>query len=101
MDLNRDLEIVKRADAEIGLQLNLGKSEVICACSATLNSIMSSLPGAKVVNPKEAVLLASSIGDVTAPTDIIRSKTTMLKRVGDRLQHIFAHGATFLLICLP
>ena len=50
-DLSHDLEIVERVGAEIGLQLNTGKSEIISTCPATIISILSSLPGAKVVHP--------------------------------------------------
>ena len=86
-----------RVGAATGLQLNTGKSEIICACPATRNSILPSLPGAKVVNPNEATLLGSSIGDTASITDILRSKITMLKRMGDRLQHLSAHDAILLL----
>ena len=86
-----------RVGAATGLQLNTGKSEIICACPATRNSILPSLPGAKVVNPNEATLLGSSIGDTASITDILRSKITMLKRMGNRLQHLSAHDAILLL----
>ena len=81
----------------MGLQLNIEKCEIICACPATTTSILSFLPGAKVVSPNEATLLGSSIGDTSSITDILRTKTTMLKRMGDRLQHLSAHDAVLLL----
>ena len=96
-DLSHDLEIVVRKGAAMGLQLNIEKSEIICACPATTTSILSFLPGAKVVSPNEATLLGSSIGDTSSITDILRTKTTMLKRMGDRLQHLSAHDAVLLL----
>ena len=97
VDLSHDLDIVERFGAAMGLQLNAGKSEVICSCPATITSILSSLPGVKVVSPNEATLLGSSIGDTSSITDILRSKTTMLRRMGDRLQHLSAHDAILLL----
>ena len=81
----------------MGLHLNTEKSEIICACPATTTSIQHFLPEAKVVSPNEATLLGSSIGDTSSITDILRTKTTMLKRMGDRLHHLSAHDAVLLL----
>ena len=46
-----DLEEVKRVGAEIGLQLNEGKTELICCNHDTKESLLPFLPGALVVEP--------------------------------------------------
>ena len=94
VDLSHDLEIVERIGAAMGLHLNNEKSEIICACPATTTSIQHLLPEAKVVSPNEATLLGSSIGDTSSITDILRTKTTMLKRM---LHHLSTHDAVLLL----
>ncbi len=79
------------------MQLNTEKSEIICANPDVANSILPSLLGAQVVDPSKATLLGSSIGDVSFISDILRTKTDMLRRMGDRLQHLSAQDALLLL----
>ena len=83
--------------AEIGLQLNREKSEIVCANSDTSNAIQPSLQGAQEVDPAKATLLGSSIGDVSSVSDVLRAKADMLRKMGDRLQHLSAHDAILLL----
>ena len=64
--LRHDLEVVEREGVELGLKLNHLKSEVICSVPDIRNSILSYLPGARVVDPGDATLLGSPIGDVTS-----------------------------------
>ena len=96
-DLMHDLNVVEREGAEIGLQLNREKSEIVCAHPDTVNSILPSLQGAQVVEPAMASLLGSSIGDVSSVSDVLRSKTNMLKKMGERLKKLSAHDAILLL----
>ena len=96
-DLMHDLNVVEREGAEIGLRLNREKSEIVCAHPDTVNSILPSLQGAQVVEPAMASLLGSSIGDVSSVSDVLRSKTNMLKKMGDRLKKLSAHDAILLL----
>jgi len=96
-DLMHDLNVVEREGAEIGLQLNREKSEIVCAHPNTVNSILPSLQGAQVVEPAMASLLGSSIGDVSSVSDVLRSKTNMLKKMGERLKKLSAHDAILLL----
>ena len=83
--------------ARIGLQLNVQKSEIICADSDITGSIQSSLPGALVVEPSSATLLGSPIGDVSSISATLTIKTNMLKRMGERLQCLTAQDALLLL----
>jgi len=77
--------------------LNREKSEIVCAHPDTVNSILPSLQGAQVVEPAMASLLGSSTGDVSSVSDVLRSKTNMLKEMGDRLKKLSAHDAVLLL----
>ena len=92
-----ELEVVEQEGAEVGLRLNKGKSEIICASPDTSDSLLPSLPGAQVVNPANATLLGSSIGDVSSISVILGAKVDMLKRMGVRLQHLSAQDALLLL----
>ena len=47
----RSRGVIEREGAEIGLHLNKGKSEIICANPKNLDPIVSWLPGAKIVDP--------------------------------------------------
>ena len=91
------LEVVKREGARIELQLNVQKSEIICADSDITGSIQSSLPGALVVEPFSATLLGSPIGDVSSISATLTIKTNMLRRMGERLQCLTAQDALLLL----
>ena len=96
-NLRHDLEVVEREGARMGLQLSREKSEIICDDPDTVNSILQFLPGAQIVDPAKATLLGSPVGDVSSISDILMSKTDMLRRMGDRLQLLPAHDAILLL----
>ena len=96
-DLRHDLEEVERVGAEIGLQLNEGKTEIICLNRDTKESLLLSLPGALVVDPQEATLLGSLIGEVSAISSTLKEKTNALKIMGDRLTYLSTHDAILLL----
>ena len=63
-DILHDLEVVLHEGAELGLFLNYQNSEVICDDNDTRAVVLSSLQGAKVVDPINATVLGSSIGGV-------------------------------------
>ena len=56
-DVKHDLEVVVREGAALCLLLNERKSEVICEDMAARDSILSSIPGAQVIDPASASLL--------------------------------------------
>ena len=89
--------VIEREAAELGLLLNHRKSEVICSDMSTRNSILSSFPGASVVEPSEACLLGSPIGDLDCVSSVIDKKVRLLRIMGERFKHLFAHDAIFLL----
>ena len=96
-DLKHDLEVVMQVGELIGLSLNSGKSEVICGNEETAAPFVSLLPNAKHVNPCDASLLGSSVGNIFSINNILEEKTALHKKMGDRLVHLSSHDAILLL----
>ena len=96
-DDKHDLEVVVREGAALGLLLNERKSEVICEDTAARDSILSSIPGAQVIDPAFASLLQSPIGDTDSTSAAISRKTQLLRTMGERFQYVSAHDALLLL----
>ena len=97
IDVLHDLVVIECEAEELGFLLNHRKSEVICSDMSTRNSILSFFPGASVVEPSEACLLGSPIGDLDCVSSVMDEKFRLLRIMGERLQHLFAHYAIFLL----
>ena len=95
--VRRDLEVVNREGAELGLQLNEQKSEVVGANPAAREAVLRYIPGAMEIDPTSAVLLGSPIGDTDSISDAISQKLQLLQTMADRLQHIPSHDALVLL----
>ena len=91
-----DLAVVKEAE-EIGLTLNLSKSEIITRDRVTLDTLLVSLPGARVVDPAHATFLGSPLGDGESVSRAICEKTEALKRVSEKFVTLSAHDALILL----
>ena len=91
-----DLEVVEREGAQIGLLLNMEKSEIICGNPNTIDSILSFLRGALAVESTKAILLESSIGDVQPISDVFTMKIGMLKKMSDRLEQVSSQDAILL-----
>ena len=96
-DVLHDLQSVELAAGEMGLQLNRGKSEVICEDPITREAILCAAPGLRVVSRDHATLLGSPIGSVEGIDEIICAKTKILQDMGDRFRHLHAHDAYCLL----
>eukprot|EP00731_Ephydatia_muelleri_P016930 Em0010g28a len=60
-------------------------------------TVHSALPGIRVVNPADATLLGSPIGDIGSITVAIDAKTAMLKCLHERLHYLTSHDAYLLL----
>ena len=82
---------------DFGLQLNNGKSEVICKNNATLGSILVLIPGLHVTDPAHASLLGAPIGGIDGINKSLTTKTDSLRILGDRLGNLQAHDAFCLL----
>ena len=92
-DLRHDLQVVEKVGEEIGLKLNEEKTEVICRSQEARESLLFSLPGASVVETKEATPLGSPIGGVSTIFTTLRDKVDALKIMGGRLAHLATHDA--------
>ena len=90
-----DFRIVEQSAGELGLQLNLGKTEIICA--DTRDTTLQHVPGLCVVQREHASLLGSRIGTLEGIQDTIHAKKKTLKVLGDRLWCLHAHDALCLL----
>ena len=96
-DVLHDFEVFEQEAAELGLLLNQRKSEVICGDQFTRDTFLASIPEASFIDPADAFLLGSPIGDIGAISDTIDEKVRLLGIMGDRLLHLDAHDAILLL----
>ena len=74
-----DLEVVNRKGADLGLQLNEQKSEVIGANAAAKDDVLSHIPGAMEIDPTSAILLGSPIGDTDSISGAISQEHNSCK----------------------
>ena len=81
----------------MGLELNEGKSEVLCAHTVIRDSVLNAFEGAEMVDPSCASLLGSASGDENSISDAISRKTSLLQTMGECNQHITAHDTLLLL----
>ena len=95
-EILHDLEVIE-SFAEIGLILSNQKSEIICNDPVTRDTIITALPGARVIEPARATLLGSPNGDTGCISDALKDKINALQVMGDRLQYISAHDGILLL----
>ena len=103
-DISNDLVMFKQGAKDVGLQLNLNKCEIISVVPDSQNSILSLLPGSRIVNLSMATLLGSPLGDVPGISSVLTEKTNLLKIMGERLPLLSTHDANLLLrhsIALP
>ena len=77
-----DVQMVKSAAGDMGLQLNHEKLEIICDDPSTRDSMLSAFPGLCVVNHDHASILGSPFGSVEGIEDTISAKTTPLAVMG-------------------
>ena len=58
-DVIRDVLLVERGAAELGLHINRNKTELICDDRVSCEAFLSNVPGVRVVNCSQATLLGS------------------------------------------
>ena len=92
-----DLRRFEDAAEDIGLFLNHRKSEVICSDADIIDSILSISPEFTCVNPSEACLLGSPIGDLQSINKVLNSKHSTLILMGERLTLLHSQDALCLL----
>ena len=103
-DISHELVMFKQGAKDIGLQLNPSNCEIISVAPDSQNSILSPLPGSRVVNLSMTTLLGSQLGDVPGIPSVLTEKTNLLKIMGERLTLLSRHDAYLLLhhsIALP
>ena len=81
----------------MGLNLSLFKCEIITQDNTSLSTILTSLLGAKVVDPVHATLLGSTLGDGKFVANAIGENTATLKGVGEKIVVLPVHDALILL----
>ena len=74
--------------------MNNSKSEIICVDAVVRGTIITALPGAVVVDPANAYLLGSPIGDLGSISTSLDEKTKALSIMGERFS---AHDSLVLL----
>ena len=96
-DVLDDLHTVRNAAEDLGLHLNLTKSEVICVDPRTKDTMLNAAHDLCIVSPEQATLLGSPTGSIESINSAIRTKVNALKITGSRLHHLHAHDAFCLL----
>ena len=76
-DLTHDLRVFQQEAAELGLQLNQRKSEIICNDSLVPSSIQALIPNAAITDPN----IASPIGNIESTSKVIVEKARLLEIV--------------------
>jgi hypothetical protein len=93
--LSADLTTFGEEAGKLGLCLNLQKSELIRL--PEVDNLPSSFRDMKLVQPKDAVLLGSPIGDVSSIDTVIKEKIDSFTTMGERLAYLARHDALLLL----
>ena len=81
-----DLRLIVEMASELSLQLNHCNSEVI----SIMYTIILYIPGARVIDPINATLLGSPLGDVSSISELLFNK------LGSKIQQLFSHDAILL-----
>ena len=92
-----DLQLVEREAAELGLQLNCSKSELICCDSSSRDAILSEAPGLLITSCDQAMLLGSPLGGLEGIGYAIKQKADKLELMGERLGVMQSQDALLLL----
>ena len=92
-----DLQLVEREAAELGLQLNCSKSELICCDSLSRDAILSEAPGLLITSCDQAMLLGTPLGGLEGIGYSIKQKADKLELMGERLRVMQSQDALLLL----
>ena len=91
-----DIQLIQKDAAQLGLQLNLNKSELICQ-NPLDSSLLLSAPELIPTEPHLALFLGSPIGGRNSVDSAISMKCDTLKIMGERLPHFQKHDSLLLL----
>ena len=62
-DVLNDLKLIEEESKDLGLHLNMNKSELISHYEDSLQTPLSNYPGLQLYSPNAATLLGSPLGD--------------------------------------
>ena len=96
-DITRDLQLVEKEAAELGLQLNRSKSELLCEDPTTRDQLLKVVPGLQVIGMDQVEILGSPVGSMTSVDVVINEKIRLLELLGERLRLLQAQDALLLL----
>ena len=95
-DIEADLKIIEDHGRDLGLFLNVDKSEVVSHSQSTVNSLTSAFPGLQYVHAAQAILLGSPLGSEVLCV-CFEEQLHQLKVIGERLCHLQMHDAITIL----
>ena len=91
-DITADLKRIEEQGQDLGLYLNVEKSELISHNQSTVDDVLSTFPGLQFVHAQQATLLGSPLGG-EAMDACLDSQLHQLKLIGERLCHFQSHDA--------
>ena len=95
-DITADLRFIEEQGKDLGLQLNVEKSELIAKDQSSASNVLSIFPGLQYVPPAQASLLGSPLGE-EAMVISLETQIHQLKVIGERLHHLHSHDAITIL----
>ena len=96
-EVMQDLESLGVVANDLGLVLNHSKTEIVCADSRTVSIFQSFSTRFRRVEPCDACLLGSPIGDLASIDHVLGLKHDALKLMGERLSLLHSQDALLLL----
>ena len=96
-DVLTDIQQIEESAAELDLQLNFNKCELICDSESIVCDMLSVAPHVQVVSRSQASLLGAPIGDIISIDTCILDKITKLEIMGERLSLLSSHDSLLLL----
>ena len=94
-DISADLSFIEEAGEQLGLRLNVAKSELICNDGFDTQD-MPVLADLQYVSPDQAMLLGSPLGAMSLKK-VLDCQISQLQLIGECLHHLHAHDALTLL----
>lgn len=95
--LLKDFNTIVEDGRNLGLVVNTSKCEIITDDEEVVGMFKLVAPDIKHVKASAAMLLGAPIGDVQSVDEVLTVKLFELRRLSDRLSHLNAHDALFLL----
>jgi len=96
-ELIQAFQFIKTQGATIGLLVNECKCELITNDVSVIERFRSIAPEVTVVDPAMAILLGAPVGGEQAVDFVLGKKLEELERLSNRLKHLNAHDAFYLL----